>query len=471
MHCLSELSDRELLGDRDRLDLLLDSSLHLLLRTDESAGSVGIASLACILFIIDEIFSGTLITLLIHLSLVVISMLLGESFTLRSCGAPAAAAFCSAGPAALTSSCGSCCSAALSGSCAAACKTALLTGFLTAARAETALVAGSVVSARSALLASVLAEAALFTGSLTAICAEAALVAGPLTAICAETALVAGSLAASSAEAALLALAVSVSLESALVIAVVAIVTAALAGLLSCGAFRLILARLNRMFCRCFFNDRFFCGFNFRRSRTLYRSRLLFDCGRNCCDDLFPDRLFRSLFLDRSLEHCRCRRGLCSFLHYRLCRLNNFLYNRFLSSCLYFHSRDRSLFNLLRSSDYRFRLVEVHFHLCGLYTGTNDLVRNRLSLCSRTRGPGVSSCSAGLARGSLLSCSAAGIGSRSTAAGVRSAGIGTPLSGTLTALIAVSRHDNDLFLLNRSLAVGRSGPLCSLSCFFVLICT
>jgi signal transduction histidine kinase len=168
-------------------------------------------------------------------------MLLGESFTLRSCGAPAAAAICSAGPVALTSSCGSCCSAALSGSCTAACKTALLTGFLTAARAETALVAGSVVSARSALLASVLAEAALFTGSLTAICAEAALVAGPLTAICAETALVAGSLAASSAEAALLALAVSVSLESALVIAVVAIVTAALAGLLlGAGAWLLI---------------------------------------------------------------------------------------------------------------------------------------------------------------------------------------------------------------------------------------
>ena len=269
MHCLSELSDRELLGDRDRLDLLLDSSFHLLLGTDESAGSVGIASLACILFIIDEIFSGTLITLLIHLSLVVISMLLGESFTLRSCGAPAAAAFCSAGPAALTSSCGSCCSAALSGSCTAACKTALLTGFLTAARAETALIAGSVVSARSALLASVLAEAALFTGSLTAICAEAALVAGPLTAICAETALVAGSLAASSAEAALLALAVSVSLESALVIATLPIVTSALAGLLSCGAFGLILtilARLhglNRLFCRSFFNDRFFCGFHF----------------------------------------------------------------------------------------------------------------------------------------------------------------------------------------------------------------
>ena len=100
MHGFRELSDRELLGDDDRLDLLLNGSLRLLLGTDEFAGFVA-ASSAVLVLIVHEVLLGALIAILVLLPLVVISVLISfsaETFTFTdSAGRSAASAFCRAG--------------------------------------------------------------------------------------------------------------------------------------------------------------------------------------------------------------------------------------------------------------------------------------------------------------------------------------------------------------------------------------
>ena len=186
---------------------------------------------------------------------------------------------------------------------------------------------------------------------------------------------------------------------------------------------------------------------------------------------MFFCRLFSGLSdLFRSCRGCSSFRGLLllfgsSRSNYRLCCR---CFRR--SSCDLDLLCCRNGFLHLPGLPYGlFRLVEVHFHLCGLHARADDLVRHRLRFSS---GPSCSliSAGAGLSGRSGLSSASGSIGTCSST-GVRSARIGAPLSGTLTALTAVSRHDNDLFLFYRSLAVNRSGLSGRLPCFFVLICT
>ena len=100
VHGFRKLSDRELLGDDDRLDLLLDGSLGLLLGTDEFSGLVA-ASSAGVFLTVDQVLLGALIAILVLLPLVVISVLISfsaETFTFTdSAGRSAASAFCRAG--------------------------------------------------------------------------------------------------------------------------------------------------------------------------------------------------------------------------------------------------------------------------------------------------------------------------------------------------------------------------------------
>ena len=75
VHSFRQLPDRELLGDRDRLDLFFKSRFHLLLGADELPGLVPGPS-ARIFFVVDEVLFGALIAFLVHLPLVVVSVLL-----------------------------------------------------------------------------------------------------------------------------------------------------------------------------------------------------------------------------------------------------------------------------------------------------------------------------------------------------------------------------------------------------------
>ena len=226
MHSFSQFSDRELLRNCDRLDLLLDSRLHLFLRADELSGLVAASSVSFIL-IVDEILLGTLIALLVHLSLIVISVLLGFSseslaFT-GSSGRSAASAICHTGSCTLTAGCGSSCAArALSGSCTASAKSALITASVVSSCAD--LLAAAVISSGAALVtASVIsiisAEAALITASvISIISAETALVTAAV--IPSDTALLSAAVISSGAA---LSLGTSVSLESSSVVSVVAV--------------------------------------------------------------------------------------------------------------------------------------------------------------------------------------------------------------------------------------------------------
>ena len=65
------------------------------------------------------------------------------------------------------------------------------------------------------------------------------------------------------------------------------------------------------------------------------------------------------------------------------------------------------LFRLSGLSNHLLRLMEIHFHLRGLYAGTDDLMRDRLCLGSGARCRGrLISALAGLSGRSLLSCAA-----------------------------------------------------------------
>ena len=223
MHGFSQFSDRELLGNSDRLDLLLDSSFHLFLRADELSGLVAASSVRFIL-IIDEILFGTLIALLVHLSLIIISVLLSfsaESLALTgSAGCSAASAFRHTGSCALTAGCRSSCAAgSLSGLCSASAESALLTAAIISS--GTALCAAAVFSAETALFTTsivsvISAETTLFAASIiSVISAETALLTAAVVssgaALCAAAVISSG---------AVLSLSISVSLESSSVVAV-----------------------------------------------------------------------------------------------------------------------------------------------------------------------------------------------------------------------------------------------------------